>query len=206
MQAHKYSSMQECIHRTYSREGIQGFFRGIGPPLATVAFVKSISFSIYTSTKAKLAQVTNLNTEKSFLSLVTLATVAGSTAGVGVSVIACPLELVKIQRQLEKMGSNSHNLAKVAVPVANAAGGISHTSAPQIARTSFRVARDIIRAKGITGLYLGIRLHCLRDSIGTGVYFSSYEGAKVCLRCEGVGGPIANNKGCSLLLVTPTVK
>ncbi|TPX45969.1 hypothetical protein SeLEV6574_g03527 [Synchytrium endobioticum] len=182
---HKYNSMHDCIRKTYSKEGLQGFLRGLGPPLASVALVKSLSFSIYTSTKAQLSYLTNWNTDQSYLSLVSLATVAGSTAGVGVTIISCPLELIKIQRQLEKIVSR--DTAKVPVPITTAAEPVKTT------RTSWRVARDIIRGNGVAGLYRGIGLHCLRDSIGTGVYFSSYEGAKRLLSSsDGKSGPLTH--------------
>ncbi|TPX36602.1 hypothetical protein SmJEL517_g01175 [Synchytrium microbalum] len=161
MQAYDYLSMNDCIRKTYAKEGLIGFFRGCGPPLVTVAAVKSISFSIYTSTKARLSATTQWNTDTSVSALVAISTAAGTTAGVGVSVLSCPLELVKIQRQLERL-----------VLASSAATTRSKT------KSSFRVASDIIRAKGVVGLYRGISLHLLRDSVGTGIYFSSYESAK----------------------------
>ena len=36
-------------------------------------------------------------------------------------------------------------------------------------------AKCIIKTKGFFGLYIGYRIHLLRDIIGTGFYFSSYE-------------------------------
>lgn len=34
---------------------------------------------------------------------------------------------------------------------------------------------EIVRAKGLTGLYQGFRLHFWRDTLGSGLYFGEYE-------------------------------
>lgn len=38
--------------------------------------------------------------------------------------------------------------------------------------------RQIVKRHGVRGLYTGFRLHAMRDTLGTGVYFSVYETAK----------------------------
>ena len=39
-------------------------------------------------------------------------------------------------------------------------------------------ARRLVRDRGFTGLYAGYRLHLLRDTVGTAIYFMTYESAK----------------------------
>jgi solute carrier family 25 carnitine/acylcarnitine transporter 20/29 len=43
---------------------------------------------------------------------------------------------------------------------------------------SIHTARRLIADRGIAGLYSGYRLHLLRDTIGTAIYFMTYESAK----------------------------
>lgn len=43
----RYSSVLDCVARTYSDEGIRGFFRGVWLPLLTITFVRTASFSKY---------------------------------------------------------------------------------------------------------------------------------------------------------------
>jgi hypothetical protein len=38
--------------------------------------------------------------------------------------------------------------------------------------------RQIIRDRGVLGLYTGFRLHFLRDTLGSGIYFGVYEAVK----------------------------
>ena len=38
--------------------------------------------------------------------------------------------------------------------------------------------KQIVKRHGIRGLYTGFHLHALRDTIGTGIYFSVYETVK----------------------------
>lgn len=43
---------------------------------------------------------------------------------------------------------------------------------------TFRTAKKIIVNRGFTGLYSGFSLHLLRDTIGTMIYFTTYESTK----------------------------
>ncbi|KAH8718031.1 hypothetical protein NHJ13051_009747 [Beauveria bassiana] len=73
--------------------------------------------------------------------------VAGAVAGLATWVVSAPTELVKCR-------------AQIALPTAN---------------SSFNIAKDIWRKEGIRGLYFGGLVTALRDSIGYGFYFWSYE-------------------------------
>lgn len=44
--------------------------------------------------------------------------------------------------------------------------------------STLQAIRQIVVRHGIRGLYTGFGLHALRDSIGTGLYFSIYETVK----------------------------
>ena len=43
---------------------------------------------------------------------------------------------------------------------------------------AFRTAQNIVHNHGFKGLYAGFRLHLLRDTIGTTIYFATYESTK----------------------------
>jgi solute carrier family 25 carnitine/acylcarnitine transporter 20/29 len=70
---------------------------------------------------------------------------AGALGGLATWVVSTPSELVKCRAQM----SNSES--------------------------SLKIVRDIFRAEGIRGLYFGGVVTALRDSIGYGFYFWSYE-------------------------------
>ncbi|KAJ1562297.1 hypothetical protein HK405_013702 [Cladochytrium tenue] len=54
MQTIRYASADACIKEIYSHEGFLGFFRGIGPIIVTVSFLRSLSFTVYTNSKVFL--------------------------------------------------------------------------------------------------------------------------------------------------------
>lgn len=44
--------------------------------------------------------------------------------------------------------------------------------------SAYRTAKQLIREHGINGLYCGYRLHFIRDTLGTAIFFTTYESAK----------------------------
>ncbi|EPE10696.1 solute carrier family 25 member 45 [Ophiostoma piceae UAMH 11346] len=82
--------------------------------------------------------------------------VAGAVAGMATWIVSAPTELVKCRAQL----------AAQAVPRAGAA--------PAPAPSSFQIAKEVWRAEGVRGFFLGGTVTALRDSIGYGFYFWSY--------------------------------
>jgi len=73
---------------------------------------------------------------------------AGAIGGLATWCVSTPIELVKCRTQL---------------------------SSPATPTTSWMVVREIVRREGIRGLYFGGVVTALRDSIGYGFYFWSYE-------------------------------
>jgi hypothetical protein len=43
---------------------------------------------------------------------------------------------------------------------------------------TFKTAKNIVKHRGIAGLYSGFNLHLLRDTLGTAIYFMTYESSK----------------------------
>lgn len=74
--------------------------------------------------------------------------VAGAIGGLATWVVSTPTELIKCRAQLSTSAATSN---------------------------SWGITKDIIRAEGMRGLYFGGVVTALRDSIGYGFYFYSYE-------------------------------
>ncbi|KAJ0167696.1 Mitochondrial basic amino acids transporter [Colletotrichum tanaceti] len=85
---------------------------------------------------------------------------AGAVGGLATWVVSTPTELIKCRAQL---------------------------SSPPA--SSWAITKDVCRAEGIRGLYFGGVVTALRDSIGYGFYFWSYE---LTTRWMGVGGDGVN--------------
>ncbi|CAO3664877.1 unnamed protein product [Umbelopsis ramanniana] len=246
MQTHHYDSMLQCVKSTYHEEGMRGFFRGIIPPLITVSIIKSVSFSVYEGTKGYLRERYQFFNRDSLASVAAVSTLGGATSGSFIATFSCPLELVKIQQQLQHLlltssmatggtivrGSNGANGQKVGIqrtdlahkvgaglPIttqaaqsavsparpsiltnivlppttseklaANVYGKVAPVvqdipkqtvrSANGASTSSWSSAREIVRLKGLGGLWSGYSLHLFRDTIGTAVYFGTYESTK----------------------------
>ncbi|CAG8972859.1 hypothetical protein HYALB_00001278 [Hymenoscyphus albidus] len=74
--------------------------------------------------------------------------IAGAIGGLATWVVSTPTELIKCRAQL---------------------------SSSTVPATSWGITKDILRTEGVRGLYFGGVVTALRDSIGYGFYFWSYE-------------------------------
>lgn len=79
---------------------------------------------------------------------------AGAVGGMATWIISTPTELIKCQAQLQE------------------------------GRSSWNVAKDIWSSRGIAGLYHGGAITSIRDAVGYGFYFWSYEAAKKGLKYD----------------------
>jgi len=81
-------------------------------------------------------------------------------AGSLISFGSAPFELVKVRRQLEYTIAEKKGVKLVKPP------------------STATAVRDIFRMSGFFGLYNGFRLHFLRDTAGTALYFLEYDGMR----------------------------
>jgi solute carrier family 25 carnitine/acylcarnitine transporter 20/29 len=88
---------------------------------------------------------------------------AGAVGGLATWVVSTPTELVKCRAQASSPTSTA-------------------------SRTSLSIGREILRTEGIRGLYFGGLVTALRDSIGYGFYFWSYELSTRTLSSRSSGG------------------
>jgi len=86
--------------------------------------------------------------------------ISGAVAGALISVGCAPFELVKVRRQLEYTIAASKGIHLVKPP------------------STLEAVKEIFRANGVAGLYTGFRLHLLRDTSGTALYFLEYDGMR----------------------------
>ncbi|ODV91586.1 hypothetical protein CANCADRAFT_73102 [Tortispora caseinolytica NRRL Y-17796] len=176
MQAYKFASVWDCVRTTHQTEGLRGFFRGLSAPLVSVTMSRTASFSIYVTMRERFAAALGISPLHSgmrgtdFLISILPCGLAGLSAGAVVTVFACPFEFAKLSAQIEKLMLRSQE--------AMSPDSISHET-PR--RGTFQAMKHIIQTKGIGGLYSGFYYHLIRDSIGTGLYFTVYESTKVLL-------------------------
>ncbi|TQS31689.1 hypothetical protein Golomagni_08022, partial [Golovinomyces magnicellulatus] len=180
MQTYQYKGFLDCVKQTYRSESLQGFFRGVTAPMASITLVRTISFSIYIRAKYSyctwvkrnfgidiLRQVNKPGNYPTWYSVATFGA-AGATAGAIIPFIACPFELSKLSSQvavlLAERGTGSKAKKELAASYQN--------------KGTLRTMATIMKHRGTLGLYTGFRLHLLRDTLGTGIYFMVYESGK----------------------------
>ncbi|EXU99520.1 mitochondrial carrier protein [Metarhizium robertsii] len=153
---------------------------GVMAPMASITLVRTVSFSIYQRAKYSYAAwvkknmgydiLRHVNKPGTYPNLYSVACfgAAGATAGSVITFIACPFELTKLS-------------AQVSVLLAERAGNCQKSRAVASSyqnKGTLRTMANIIKHRGILGLYTGLRLHLLRDTLGTSIYFMVYESGK----------------------------
>ncbi|EPS95428.1 hypothetical protein FOMPIDRAFT_1062709 [Fomitopsis schrenkii] len=153
------TSVPKLAAQVYREEGVIGFYRGLWIPLMTISFVRAASFTIYTNTKEYFREHHWL-AQNTVWSVASTGGIGGALSGSLISFGSAPFELVKVRRQLE------YSIA--------ASKGVRIVKAPG----TLDAVRDIFQLYGLRGLYLGFRLHFVRDTVGTGLYFFEYDGMR----------------------------
>ncbi|KAK4053011.1 hypothetical protein OIV83_001744 [Microbotryomycetes sp. JL201] len=158
LQVKRYSSVLDCVRTTFRDEGVSGFFRGVWIPLVTITAVRTASYSIYSNVKDRLYD------ERYVTPGTTSATIfagflGGAASGLLLSCGTSAFEYTKIKLQLEYIIAMKKGV-------------------PFEPKGTVRGFLDLYQAGGIRGLYTGFRLHALRDTLGTGLYFCFYDSAQ----------------------------
>ncbi|KAI0101874.1 mitochondrial carrier protein [Nemania sp. FL0031] len=180
MQTYPYDGALHCVKTTYNSEGMRGFFRGVTAPLASVTLVRTVSFSIYQRSKYVYSDwmgrnlgfcpLEHVNKNGAYPNLGTIACfgAAGATAGSGITLIACPFELTKLSAQVSVLMANQKNVDPKKQAIA-----LSYHN-----KGTIKTLSNIVKHRGYAGMYTGLNLHLLRDTLGTGIYFATYESSK----------------------------
>ncbi|KIJ69031.1 hypothetical protein HYDPIDRAFT_184954 [Hydnomerulius pinastri MD-312] len=149
-------SVPKLAGLVYREEGVIGFYRGLWIPLMTISFVRAASFTIYSDTK-EYCRKNNYFSQNKMSDAAFAGGISGALSGSLISFGSAPFELVKVRRQLE------YSIA--------ATKGVQLVKPPN----TLDAVREIFRRNGLSGLYIGFRLHFLRDTAGTALYFFEYD-------------------------------
>ncbi|KAG5228720.1 Mitochondrial carnitine/acylcarnitine carrier family protein [Salix suchowensis] len=129
-----------------------GLYKGMGAPLATVAAFNAVLFSV------RGQMETLLRSQPGAPLTVNQQVAAGAGAGVAVSFLACPTELIKCRLQAQSALASSDS-AVVAVKY----GG------------PMDVARHVLKSGGVRGLFKGLVPTMAREIPGNAAMFGVYE-------------------------------
>ncbi|KAM0828681.1 hypothetical protein ACQ4PT_067373 [Festuca glaucescens] len=170
----KYAGALDAVKQTVAAEGPRGLYKGMGAPLATVAAFNALLFTVRGQMEALL------RSEPGAPLMVNQQVVAGAGAGLAVSFLACPTELIKCRLQAQS------SLAE--------AGAISAAALP---KGPMDVARHVMKDAGLKGLFKGLVPTMGREIPGNAIMFGVYEAVKQYM----AGGPDTSNLGQGSLIL-----
>ncbi|CAH1453434.1 unnamed protein product [Lactuca virosa] len=154
----KYSGAIDAVKQTVAAEGPRGLYKGMGAPLATVAALNAVLFTVRGQMEALL------RSEPRAPLTVNQQVVAGAGAGVAVAVLATPTELIKCRLQAQG--------AAVTGPGAAVTAAIKYSG-------PMDVAKQVLRSEGgIKGLFKGLIPTMGREVPGNAAMFGVYEALK----------------------------
>lgn len=144
-----YKSMFDCFKKTYSAEGYFGMYKGSGVNILLITPEKAIKLTANDTFRHYLSTGPGqqLPLEREML--------AGGLAGACQIIVTTPMELLKIQMQ---------DAGRVAA-AAKEAGKV----VPKVSALS--LTKDLLRKRGILGLYQGTGATALRDVTFSILYF-----------------------------------
>ncbi|KAM4617276.1 mitochondrial glutamate carrier 1 [Discoglossus pictus] len=153
-----YTSMSDCLIKTIRSEGYFGMYRGAAVNLTLVTPEKAIKLAANDFFRQYLSKDGKLTLLKEML--------AGCGAGTCQVIVTTPMEMLKIQLQ------DAGRLAAQRKMMAAQAGVNAAAAEPIPARpTAIQISRELLRSKGIAGLYKGLGATLLRDVPFSIIYF-----------------------------------
>ncbi|WOK96120.1 mitochondrial carnitine/acylcarnitine carrier-like protein [Canna indica] len=151
----KYAGAMDAVKQTIAAEGPRGLYKGMGAPLATVAAFNALLFTVRGQMEALL------RSEPGATLTVNQQVICGAGAGVAVSFLACPTELIKCRLQAQSAlasSATSSSAVKYGGPV--------------------DVAKHVMREAGLRGLFKGLVPTLAREVPGNAAMFGVYEALK----------------------------
>lgn len=154
-----YTSMSDCLIKTIRSEGYFGMYRGAAVNLTLVTPEKAIKLAANDFFRQALSKDgKKLTLLKEML--------AGCGAGTCQVIVTTPMEMLKIQLQ------DAGRLAAQRKLMASQAGAsVSAVEASVTRPTAIAISRELLRSKGIAGLYKGLGATLLRDVPFSIIYF-----------------------------------
>ncbi|KAL8038310.1 hypothetical protein ABFX02_11G098600 [Erythranthe guttata] len=165
----KFSGAIDAVKQTIAAEGPRGLYKGMGAPLATVAAFNAVLFTVRGQMEAYL------RSEPGTPLTVGQQVVCGAGAGVAVSFLACPTELIKCRLQAQSALATT---AEATVAGAAAAAATATAAAVKYGGP-MDVARHVLRSEGgARGLFKGLMPTFAREVPGNAAMFGVYEAFK----------------------------
>lgn len=145
----QYKGTLDVVKQTLGRDGLKGFYRGMGPPLAGVTPMFAVSFWGYAMGKQIVYSMTP-NRSSPGLTYGELA-FAGFFSAVPTTLVAAPVERVKVLLQMQGQGGK------------------------QLYAGPIDAVRKLYAQGGLKSVFKGTGATLVRDGPGSAAYFVAYE-------------------------------
>ncbi|CAI5756118.1 unnamed protein product [Candida verbasci] len=167
LQTGAYNSSIQCVKSTIAKDGLLGLYRGVLPPLIGVTPMFAVSFWGYDVGKKLVGNFTGKSIENFTIKDIST---AGFISAIPTTLVAAPMERVKVVMQLQEGAKNSMG----------------------------QTVKKILKEGGIQSLFKGTIATLARDGPGSALYFATYEYLKERLSTPGQSlsiGPIMFSGG-----------
>uniref|UniRef100_A0A4W2IJX3 Mitochondrial glutamate carrier 1 n=1 Tax=Bos indicus x Bos taurus TaxID=30522 RepID=A0A4W2IJX3_BOBOX len=160
-----YTSMSDCLIKTIRSEGYFGMYRGAAVNLTLVTPEKAIKLAANDFFRYQLSKDgQQLTLFKEML--------AGCGAGTCQVIVTTPMEMLKIQLQDAGRLAAQRKILSAQAQLSGQGSAQPSVEAPATPRpTATQLTRDLLRSRGIAGLYKGLGATLLRDVPFSIVYF-----------------------------------
>ncbi|XP_052009499.1 mitochondrial glutamate carrier 1 [Xyrauchen texanus] len=155
-----YSSMSDCLIKTIRTEGFFGMYRGAAVNLTLVTPEKAIKLAANDFFRHQLSK------DGQRLTLVR-EMLAGCGAGTCQVIVTTPMEMLKIQLQDAGRIEAQRKLSGQQCGEGEVKGRFVQMKSP----TALQLCKDLLKDKGIAGLYKGLGATLLRDVPFSIIYF-----------------------------------
>ncbi|GAQ79652.1 Mitochondrial substrate carrier family protein [Klebsormidium nitens] len=168
-----YRGPWDCVVSKFKTEGILGFYRGVTPPLVQEALGVAFLYGARDWLREHL-NATLQNPPALVLSCCLI--------GLGESIIYCPLDHLKARLQVACVSSEDEDVRLLELGGSNpdkmVADAGPEKEDPKARSESLGViecAKEILRANGWRGLYLGWPIQVAKEMLGNVALFSTYD-------------------------------
>nr|XP_005290664.1 mitochondrial glutamate carrier 1 isoform X2 [Chrysemys picta bellii]XP_042718059.1 mitochondrial glutamate carrier 1 isoform X2 [Chrysemys picta bellii]XP_042718060.1 mitochondrial glutamate carrier 1 isoform X2 [Chrysemys picta bellii]XP_042718061.1 mitochondrial glutamate carrier 1 isoform X2 [Chrysemys picta bellii]XP_042718062.1 mitochondrial glutamate carrier 1 isoform X2 [Chrysemys picta bellii]XP_042718063.1 mitochondrial glutamate carrier 1 isoform X2 [Chrysemys picta bellii]XP_04 len=159
-----YTSMSDCLIKTIRSEGYFGMYRGAAVNLTLVTPEKAIKLAANDFFRYRLSKDgKKLTLLKEML--------AGCGAGTCQVIVTTPMEMLKIQLQDAGRIEAQKKLMAAQAQLSSTTSAGAAESVVETRTTATQITRELLRSKGIAGLYKGLGATLLRDVPFSIVYF-----------------------------------
>ncbi|XP_077177517.1 mitochondrial glutamate carrier 1 isoform X3 [Paroedura picta] len=159
-----YTSMSDCLIKTIRSEGYFGMYRGAAVNLTLVTPEKAIKLAANDFFRHHLSKDgKKLTLLKEML--------AGCGAGTCQVIVTTPMEMLKIQLQDAGRIAAQKKLMAAQAQLSPSTSAGAAESVVEARTTAMQITRELLRNKGIAGLYKGLGATLLRDVPFSIVYF-----------------------------------